>query len=174
MITLNKKIWNELFGVSNPLEYLMRLYANADDDQAWKELWDKLHHQGDIWQVSYAAVPHLLEIERQAKRFNWNGFALIAVIEQHRPANDEPEIGEIADGYKKAWENLLEVVAKDTQKIWNEILTASILSCIAYSRGQRTIACAALKIENERIAREFLKWHQEIGDEAVDKYIYGE
>ena len=64
MIVLDSKIWNELFGIYNPVEYLARLYENIDDKEAWKQLWDELHHQGDVWQVSYAAVPHLLEIER--------------------------------------------------------------------------------------------------------------
>lgn len=173
MIALDNKIWNELFGVANPLEYLIRLYENPHDDEAWKHLWDDLHHQGDVWQVSYASVPHLLEIERRAERFNWNGFALISVIEHCRPANEKPENGVIADGYKKAWEDLLEVVATDTQKTWDETLTASILSCVAFARGQRAMACAAMEIETEQTAKEFLKWHQELEDNEVEEYING-
>jgi hypothetical protein len=173
MIALDNKIWNELFGVANPLEYLIGLYENPNDDEAWKQLWDDLHHQGDVWQVSYAFVPHLLEIERRAVHFNWNGFALISVIEHCRPNNEEPEIGEIADSYKKAWEDLLKVVATDTQKTWEDTLTASILSCVAFALGQRAIACAAMEIETERTAKEFLKWHQELGDTEVEEYIKG-
>ena len=177
MIALDSEIWNELLGgyqvAYNPVESLIRLYKNTDDDEAWKELWNQLHHQGDIGQASYAAVPHILEIERRAEHFNWNGFALIAVIEHCRQKNEAPEIGEIADGYEKAWEDLLKVIATDTQESWNETLTSSILSCIAFSRGQRALACAAMEIETERTAKEFLKWHQELEDDDLDEYING-
>ncbi|HEX8251288.1 MAG TPA: hypothetical protein VF599_24155 [Pyrinomonadaceae bacterium] len=177
MIALDDEIWNKLLGgyqdAYNPVECLTRLYKDADDDEAWKELWEELHHQGDIGQASYAAVPHILEIERRARRFNWNGFALLAVIEQRRPSNDAPGAGEIADGYKKAWDELLEVVASQPQKNWDDNLTTSILSCIAYARGQRAIACAALEM-NERVARDFLKWHQELeDDDDLDEFING-
>ena len=176
MIALDNDIWNELNGgylsAYNPVKCLMQLYENVDANDSWKELWDELHHQGDVDQASYAAVPHILEIERRAKHFNWNGFALIAVIEQRRPANAAPRAGAIADGYQKTWNSLLTVVANHLSKDWDDILTASILSCVAYSRGQRIIACAALEL-NERIARDFLAWHQELEDEDIDEYING-
>jgi hypothetical protein len=172
MISLDNEIWNELLGgyqvAYNPVECLRRLYNDADDDEAWKELWDELHQQGDIEQASYAAVPHILEIERRAARLNWNGFALIAVIEQCRPVNAAPKEGEIADGYKRAWDELLKVIALHPQKAWDDNLTASILSCIAYSRGQRVIARAALEI-NERAAREFLKLELGLDDEDFNE-----
>jgi hypothetical protein len=96
---------------------------------------------------------------------------LLAVIEQRRPLNIAPRAGEIADEYKKAWKDLLKVVATDAQENWNETLTSSILSCIAFSRGQRTLACAAM--ETEQTAKKFLKWHQELEDAEVEDYISG-
>lgn len=155
MIRLSDNLWNDFIYGDNPacvsVECLKRLYQNADDDEAWQELWDELHHQGDIGQESYAAVPHILEIESRAKHFNWNGFALIATIEQDRPENAAPRAGAIANGYQKAWDDLLKVIANHPQKDWDSNLTRSILSCIAYSRGQRTIARAVMEI-NEPVA----------------------
>ena len=174
MITLDNEIWSELSGgylsAYNPVQCLTQLYENIDANDSWKELWDELHHQGDVDQASYAAVPHILEIERRAKHFNWNGFALIAVIEQCRPKNVEPRTGAIADGYRKAWDELLEVIANKSQKSWDDVLTTSILSCVAYARGQRVIAYALLEMD-ERVAKDFVKWHYGFEDEEVGDYI---
>lgn len=168
MIPLKSEIWNGLSGgyhvKYNPVECLTRLYGNPNDDAAWEELWEELHHQNDVGQASYAAVPHILEIERRAEQFNWNGFALISVIEYCRPTNVPPQVGEIADGYKEAWDELLTVVANHPHKEWDDNLTASILSCIAYSRGQRVMAWAVSEMDDE-VARDFLKWHLEVDDE---------
>jgi len=42
---------------------LQRLAAGMDRDAAWAELWQGLHHQGDVCEASYAAVPHLVRIQ---------------------------------------------------------------------------------------------------------------
>src|SRR5687768_7579951 len=154
----------------NPAEALIRLYNNIDDEEAWKGLWEELHHQGDLWQSSYAAVPHILEIERRASHFNWNGFALIAIIEHCRPKNVQPKVGEIAEAYKKAWHDLPTVIGNHTAHEWDEYLTSSIFSCLAFARGQRAIACAAFEL-NESVAKDFLKWQLGLEGENLDQYI---
>ena len=173
MIPLSSDIWKELSGgyggKYNPVERLTQLYENPHNEAAWTEFWDELHHQNDVGQASYAAVPHILEIESRAEKFNWNGFALIAQIEHCRPTNKPPETGEIADGYRKAWDNLLTVLAKHQHKDWDDTLTSCILSCVAFCSGQRVMAWAALET-NDKVARDFLKWHLDLDDEYIDYY----
>lgn len=173
MIPLSSEIWKELSGgyggKYNPVERLTQLYENPQNEVAWTEFWDELHHQNDVGQASYAAVPHILEIERRAEKFNWNGFGLIATIEYCRPTNEPPRAGEIADGYKTALDNLLNVVANHQHKNWDDTLTSCILSCLAFSRGQRVIAWAVLEM-SDKAAREYLKWQLELDDEYIDYY----
>lgn len=174
MIPLSSEIWKELGGgyriKYNPVDALKKLYESPHDEAAWHELWNELHHQNDVGQASYAAVPHILEIERRAEKLNWNGFALIAQIEFCRPTNEPPRAGEIADGYKRAWDELLTVVANHQDRDWDGDLTPCILSCIAYSRGQRLLGWAALEMNN-KIAPDFLKWALELDDDYIEYYL---
>jgi hypothetical protein len=39
---------------------LRRLLADGPDEELWEEFWNELHHQGDVNQASYAAVPWLV------------------------------------------------------------------------------------------------------------------
>ena len=141
MISFDHEVWSEFTSSTAArdelLECFSRLYENADDEEMWTQLYDDLHYQGDITQISYAAVPHILEIERKAHKFNFNGFALIALIEHCRSTNEQPRAGEIADAYKKALNDVLTVVANNPLKEWDDRLTASILACIAFAHGHR-------------------------------------
>ena len=64
---------------------LRRLFEGGARQKIWNELWEELHHQGDVGTASYAAVPHLLEFARVSKKLDWNVFGLIATIELARP-----------------------------------------------------------------------------------------
>jgi ParB-like chromosome segregation protein Spo0J len=61
----------------------------GDADSLWEELWNELHHQGDIGEASYAALPQLVHICQTRKLIDWNLFALAATIEvcRRRPPN---------------------------------------------------------------------------------------
>jgi hypothetical protein len=40
----------------DPRPAISKLAVNLDVANAWEELWDNLHHQGDVGEASYAAV----------------------------------------------------------------------------------------------------------------------
>jgi len=60
MLSLTDPRWRTLKGGYRTLYdasgALSRLAQGYD---VWEELWDKLQHQGDVGEASYAAVPHL-------------------------------------------------------------------------------------------------------------------
>ena len=56
----------------------LRRIAIGDAEEAWKELWNELHHQGDVGEASYAAVPALVRIEAARRGADWNTYALVA------------------------------------------------------------------------------------------------
>lgn len=60
-----------------------------DGADVWEELWNELHHQGDIGIASYAAVPHIVRISAEVSNRDWNFYGLLATIEvePHRKGN---------------------------------------------------------------------------------------
>jgi hypothetical protein len=69
MLALDDRKWKELLGgykvPYDASHALRRLERGAD---AWKELWEELHHQGDLGEASYAAVPKLVRIVSKLRR----------------------------------------------------------------------------------------------------------
>jgi hypothetical protein len=59
---------------------ILQVLETGDDSAAWDQLWEELHHQGDVGEASYAAVPHLIRIQAQRSDVNWNLYALISTI----------------------------------------------------------------------------------------------
>lgn len=128
--------YRHLYDASVPLKKLLEHGASKE---IWEELWQELHHQGDIDAASYAAVPYLLEFARLSPKLDWNVFGLISTIEMERPSNPPPP-AEIANDYFRAIEALPEIVGSHSDHEWDDILTQCILSCIALARGQRVLA----------------------------------
>ena len=163
MLPLNDPRWKTLTGgylvpydVSVPLH---KLFERGESKELWHELWQELHHQGDVGPASYAAVPHLLEFARRSLRLDWNVFGLIAVIELARPSN--PSVPEfLAASYFRTIKELPAVVGSHPQREWNEILTQHIVCCIALARGQRVLARVYLEMD-QNAAQQWLQ--DEIG-----------
>ena len=68
MLSLNDERWQNLDGgyrtQFDPTSLLSQLESGQGSKAAWHELWEGLHHQGDVGEASYAAVPHLVRIYR--------------------------------------------------------------------------------------------------------------
>lgn len=71
---------------------LRRLESGSDTGRAWEDLWRELHHQGDVGNGSYVAVPHLVRIHRERGVPDWNTYALVATIELARARGSNPEV----------------------------------------------------------------------------------
>ena len=50
-----------------PTPALARFESGTRLAETWDELWNELHHQGDVGEASYAAVPALVEIRRRTR-----------------------------------------------------------------------------------------------------------
>lgn len=117
---------------------LRKLYEQGASQKIWDELWEELHHQGDLGAASFAAVPHLLEFARRSKKLDWNVFGLISVIELSRENDKIPK--EIAADYYAAIDALPEVLGTHPDRKWNAELMQTAATCIALARGQRKFA----------------------------------
>src|SRR5688572_4360917 len=125
---LTNKIWKELEGgyktpydVSIPLRELEQTDESEAITNIWAELWDNLHHQGDVGLASYLAVPHLVEIARSKQLFDWNRLGLCCVIEQQRHLGNNPVLpAEFLDYYNHGLEDLKQFVLDNIHKEWDD------------------------------------------------------
>lgn len=138
MLPLDHDLWKQLDGGYrarfDASEVLADLHAGKPREEIWELLWDELHHQGDVGDASYAAVPHLLHWLEHADTLEWNPIALIAVIENRRTANPAPR-EEIAPGYFDAIQRSPEVLAKHPTHPWSDEVTAAAIWLISEAKG---------------------------------------
>jgi len=96
MLSFEDHRWEKLWGgyrtVFDPRPALQNLESNVHTKDAWHELWEGLHHQGDVGEASYAAVPHIVRVHRKQGQDDWNTYALVAVIELARGKGTNPDV----------------------------------------------------------------------------------
>jgi hypothetical protein len=149
---------------------LQKLLDGEATEELWHELWDELHHQGDVYLASYAAVPYLLEYVGISPKLNWNPLGLIAVIELERPYN-LPVPEELATAYFQAIFNIPLVVGTHPDHHWNAEVTQCVAACIALARGQRLLAKAYLEMgitTAKRFLEEEIGWQDEPENDTIE------
>src|SRR5258706_16049593 len=99
MISLHDKIWQQLYGgykipydVSIPLRELENLTDSEKEEEIYKELWEELHHQGDVGLASYLALPQTCKNRYSQKKFNCDILDICTTIEQQRHLGDNPTL----------------------------------------------------------------------------------
>jgi hypothetical protein len=135
---------------------LLRLLHEGPDEQLWEEFWNELHHQGDLHQASYAAVPWLVEFIRRCPKLDWNAVALIATIDLERSQHSNPTVAEeLSTGYYAAIQSLPEVLGTHPDQEWGEYAVGPAVACIALARGQRWFARAYFELDRDTAGRWF-------------------
>jgi hypothetical protein len=143
MLSFDDKRWDGLKGgyrvPFDPRPLLLRLESEEDVAVVWHEIWDELHHQGDVGEGSYAAVPHLVRIYRQRGVLDWNTYAIVAIVELARGRGENPEVPNWLEAdYFGAIRELAGIgvaeypQAKDPEEI------RAILGIMAIQKGART------------------------------------
>jgi hypothetical protein len=162
MLPLDDPRWQKyLGGYRVPYDasgVLRTLFANGPSEELWEAFWTELHHQGDVHQASYAAVPWLVEFVRRSPKIDWNAMALIATIELEREQHGNPRVAEeLAKDYFSAIESLPAILGTHPDKQWSELVVRSAVACIALARGQRRLADAYLNLDRDTVSR----WYSE-------------
>ncbi|GAA4317657.1 hypothetical protein GCM10023149_15310 [Mucilaginibacter gynuensis] len=163
-LDLDNPIWKKLEGgyrntkydASVALKILEKANNLAEYDKVYKELWDELHHQGDIGLASYYAVPHLVRIASEKQLVDYNVLALVALIEVRR-YRDNPKVpNALLPYYNEALATLGELAKFSMNKDWDLTLASSALAAIAVSKGQHKLAEAIFALDSEDVLDEFL------------------
>lgn len=152
VLSFDDECWNHLTGgykiPFDPRPCLQKLESRQDIASAWKELWKDLHHQGDVGDASYAAVPELVRIHRDENAADWNLYAIVATIELARTESRNPEVPNwLREDYFRAIEELARMGAIDIFTATETETQRAILSVIAIERDLRThgkilVACS--------------------------------
>ena len=161
---LDDPIWDTLEGgyrtLYNPVSALKRLQnAKTAEEQTkvYAELWDELHHQGDLGICSYACVPQLVRIAQSNPPMTHDLFALIAIIETERHENSNPRIpGYLKDDYATALNAIPQLIAMASPPKWDETCIKAACAALAASKGNRILARAYLEM-NDANALVFLR-----------------
>ena len=142
MISFEDARWSNMTGgyraPLDPRPLLKRLETDSDTTEVWHELWDELHHQGDVGDASFASVPFIVESYRRRGVIDWNTYAIVAVIELARKEGKNPDVPQwIADDYRQAIRTLAETGTTEVLQAEAAEDVRAILSVIAIEKGLR-------------------------------------
>lgn len=163
-MTLDDNIWKQLKGgykitydVSVPLRQLEKTTDKKEIERILDELWNELHHQGDVGEASYLAVPQLVRIAKSKGLFDWKIYGLCAVIEQQRHLGKNPQIPtEYIDYYKNGLIELNQFIISNLNERHDDMDLRVILSTIATCKGQPKLGKAIMDMSDD-VLDEFLE-----------------
>jgi len=130
----------------------LRVLEARDDPDVWHQLWEELHHQGDVGEASYAAVPHLLRIQAQRSSVDWNVYALISTIEIERHRRGNPPIPNwLSESYRAAWDRVLELGTRDLGRTDDPLAVQAILGALALAKGELKLGAFIAESDSSEI-----------------------
>jgi hypothetical protein len=168
MLSYDDPKWKELKGgyktLYNPTVALQKLERAEKIEDAWEELSNKLHHQGDVGEASYAAVPHLVRIQKEKRSFDWNFYALISIIEVERRRTTNPPLPEwLRRSYEDAWSTVLDLGLDDLKWKKDKLNIRAILGAIALAKGLNELGAFITTIDESELVEyldEHLEWSE--------------
>ena len=124
-------------GYRVPYDASVALQSVIDGIDVWDELWEELHHQGDVGLASYAAVLQLVRIAGASEHRDWNFYGLLATIEVERHRKNNPPVPDwLQPSYDAAWTRLSQIAVADLQTKSDSFTTRAILSVLALAKGE--------------------------------------
>lgn len=121
-------------------------------DNVWEELWNELHHQGDLGEASYAAVPQLVRIAAGLTARDWNFYGLLATIEVERHRHGNPAIpGWLKPAYHQAWSEIFQLAIRDLAAESDPSTIGSILSVLALAKGHLKLGALLSSMDSSEL-----------------------
>ena len=133
------------------------------DRAAWAELWNELHHQGDVDDASYASLPLLVEACRNGPR-DWNFYGLVATIETERHRVSNPDLPTwLEDRYYLALGEAKRLALSDLATATNPLVIFSAMAVVALAAGQPELGALLSHLDTgevSEIAEDRLGWSE--------------
>jgi len=146
-----------LYDASKALKRLEEVNNAHENQKIYQELWDELHHQGDVGLASYYAVPHMVRIAKEKGIIDWNVLGLVSLIEIQRHKTNPPIPKVLYPAYQKALIELSGLVTNILSEDWDLNTASAALTAIAISKGQIKLGDAIQNLDNEDTIDEFLE-----------------
>lgn len=153
LLELESSRWAELDGGYRiPYDASIALRSLRDGVDVWDELWNELHHQGDLGIASYAAVPQLVNIVGALATRDWNFYGLIATIEVARRLKSNPPVPDwLAQPYDNAWIEIPKLATQDLLKSEDSYTTQTILSVLALVKGEWKLGAMLIGLDKSEV-----------------------
>lgn len=171
MLDLNDPRWEGLKGgyrvPYDPRPLLRRLAADGSRRDLWDELWNELHHQGDVGEASYAALVALVEIEKRRRGLgsDLHAFAATIEVERHRKANPPVPVWLEID-YGRAFAELAELASQDLRASGDLGRTLSAMAVVALARGHVQLGAFLIHLDGSEL-------DELVADRLAWKELYG-
>ena len=153
MLSLDDPKWKGLAGgYRRPYDASAPLRRLEGGEDVWNELWDQLHHQGDVGEASYAVVPHLVRIGALAESRDYNLWLLIATIEIERHRKSNPPLPDwLNESYSLAWENALRLAITDIVRATDAEIVRALLGAIAIGKGNLKLGALISHLDSSEL-----------------------
>jgi hypothetical protein len=136
MLPLDNPKWETLKGgYRTPYDARPALLRLERGEDAWDEIWENLHHQGDVGEASYAAVPCLVSILKTSDQRDSNFYGFVSTIEIERHRKTNPPLPDwLRASYRASWTRLCELALHDLQSANEPLLVQQALAVIALAK----------------------------------------
>jgi hypothetical protein len=163
VLQLDEGRWAELthaYGGASDTPSLLRRLAECPEQSRfnegpWFTLWSSLCHQGHVYNASYAAIPHLVEIAISTPSpIDFSFFLLPASIDVARINERGPEVPVfLALAYHDAISRLPDCLAAHLTEVWSQDMTIAATAALAVSKGHHALAEALMNLDQDRISK---------------------
>ena len=162
-LNLNDPRWKTFEGgyrqPYDPRGALRALELDSLSKEAWDELWNELHHQNDVGEASYAAVPHIVRIYLASGKPHRDAYAIVAVIDEQRRNGRNPELPDLLrPAYEAAISQLAKFGLRELRDASDPSLISSIMAVVAIWKGHVTLGAFAMNFTEDELKEIFDWW----------------
>lgn len=164
MLSLDDARWSKLthaYGAADDSPQLLGQIARSTKPvenpraEPWFSLWSSLCHQGDAYDASYAALPHIVDIACEAEgAIDFNFLLLPAAIEVARSNGRGPLVPpDLWSAYEGGVSRLVECVALHRHDRWDQNMLFAALAAQAAAKGNPRVAEALMNLDESLVTK---------------------